>query len=252
MGSIPVRVTKIVLQLRLEDYFCASVRGIEKGGAPQRAKNSPVDCFLARGRFPYGSRPGHGPYCRPWNISAASVRGSAAQATAASGGNREPEQGQRPQSASGESAPQNAGAAARDRAARGRFPYGSRPGPGPYCRPWNISAASVRGIAAQATAACGGHRKPEQGRWPQSAGGKPRRRMRVPRLVTGRRAGDSRTGHAQATGLIAGRGTDPQLPYEELLRRRPPPAAETGSRSRASGRRVQAGNRAAGCGSRGS
>ena len=72
--------------------------------------------------------------------------------------------------------------------------------------------------------------------------GNPRRRMREPRLVTGRPAGDSRTGHAQATGLIAGRGTDPQLPYEELLRRRPPPAAETGSRSRANGRRVQAGN----------
>ena len=71
-----------------------------------------------------------------------------------------------------ETAPQDAGAAVRDRAARGRFPYGSRP----------------------------------------------------------------------ATGLFAGRGTDPQLPYEELLRRRPPPAAETGSRSRAGGRRVQAGN----------
>ncbi len=28
------------------------VRGIEQGGAPQRTKNSPVDCFLARGRFP--------------------------------------------------------------------------------------------------------------------------------------------------------------------------------------------------------
>ena len=28
------------------------VRGIEQGGALQRTKNSPVDCFLARGRFP--------------------------------------------------------------------------------------------------------------------------------------------------------------------------------------------------------
>ena len=35
-------------------------------------------------------------------------------------------------------------------------------------------------------------------------------------------------------------GTVFLLPYEELLRRRPPPAAETGSRSRASGRRGQA------------
>ena len=28
------------------------VLGIEQGGSPQTAKNSPVDCFLARGRFP--------------------------------------------------------------------------------------------------------------------------------------------------------------------------------------------------------
>ena len=39
-------------QLRLGSFFGASVRGIEQGGAPQRTKNSPVDCFLARGRFP--------------------------------------------------------------------------------------------------------------------------------------------------------------------------------------------------------
>ena len=30
--------------------------GIEEGGlANGKVKNSPVDCFLARGRFPYGS-----------------------------------------------------------------------------------------------------------------------------------------------------------------------------------------------------
>ena len=33
-------------------FFVHPVRGIEQGGAPQRTKNSPVDCFLARGRFP--------------------------------------------------------------------------------------------------------------------------------------------------------------------------------------------------------
>ena len=33
-------------------FFVYLVRGIEQGGAPQRTKNSPVDCFLARGRFP--------------------------------------------------------------------------------------------------------------------------------------------------------------------------------------------------------
>ena len=35
-----------------EGLLYASVRGIEQGGAPQRATNSPVDCWLARGRFP--------------------------------------------------------------------------------------------------------------------------------------------------------------------------------------------------------
>ena len=149
-------------------------------------------------------------------------------------------------------------AAARKKQSSGLFfspreiPVRVTPSHGPFCRPWNISAASVRGSAAQATAASGGNREPEQGQRPQSASGNPRRKMRVPRLVTGRCAGDSRTGHAPATGILAGRGTYPQLPYEEVLRRRPPPAAETGSRSRASGRRVQAGNRAAGCGCRGS
>ena len=43
------------LQLMLECFFVYLVRGIEQGGAPQRTKNSPVDCFLARGRFPHGS-----------------------------------------------------------------------------------------------------------------------------------------------------------------------------------------------------
>ena len=33
-------------------FLLYPVRGIEQGGAPQRTKNSPVDCFLARGRFP--------------------------------------------------------------------------------------------------------------------------------------------------------------------------------------------------------
>ena len=33
-------------------FFVYPVRGIEQGGAPQRTKNSPVDCFLACGRFP--------------------------------------------------------------------------------------------------------------------------------------------------------------------------------------------------------
>ena len=36
----------------LECFFVYPVRGIEQGSAPQRTKNSPVDCFLARGRFP--------------------------------------------------------------------------------------------------------------------------------------------------------------------------------------------------------
>ena len=36
----------------LEWFFVYPVRGIEQGGALQRTKNSPVDCFLARGRFP--------------------------------------------------------------------------------------------------------------------------------------------------------------------------------------------------------
>ena len=36
----------------LECFFVYTVRGIEQGGALQRTKNSPVDCFLARGRFP--------------------------------------------------------------------------------------------------------------------------------------------------------------------------------------------------------
>ena len=40
------------LQLVLECFFVYPVRGIEQGGALQRTKNSPVDCFLARGRFP--------------------------------------------------------------------------------------------------------------------------------------------------------------------------------------------------------
>ncbi len=70
------------------------------------------------------------------------------------------------------------------------IPVRVTPGHGLFCRPWNISAASVRGIAAQATAACGGNREPEQGQRPQSASGNPRRRMREPRLVTGRRAVD--------------------------------------------------------------
>ena len=39
----------------LECFFVYPVRGIEQGSAPQRTKNSPVDCFLARGRFPHGS-----------------------------------------------------------------------------------------------------------------------------------------------------------------------------------------------------
>ena len=40
------------LQHKLECFFVYPVRGIEQGSAPQRTKNSPVDCFLARGRFP--------------------------------------------------------------------------------------------------------------------------------------------------------------------------------------------------------
>ena len=36
----------------VECFFVYPVRGIEQGSAPQRTKNSPVDCFLARGRFP--------------------------------------------------------------------------------------------------------------------------------------------------------------------------------------------------------
>ena len=40
------------LQLMLECFFVYLERGIEQGSAPQRTKNSPVDCFLARGRFP--------------------------------------------------------------------------------------------------------------------------------------------------------------------------------------------------------
>ena len=51
VGSSPARVIKNHLSLGSGDFF-VSVRGIEQGGAPQRTKNSPVDCFLARGRFP--------------------------------------------------------------------------------------------------------------------------------------------------------------------------------------------------------
>ena len=36
----------------VECFFVYPERGIEQGSAPQRTKNSPVDCFLARGRFP--------------------------------------------------------------------------------------------------------------------------------------------------------------------------------------------------------
>ena len=36
----------------LECFFVYPEREIEQGSAPQRTKNSPVDCFLARGRFP--------------------------------------------------------------------------------------------------------------------------------------------------------------------------------------------------------
>ena len=54
VGSIPARVIKNHLSLGSGDFF-VSVRGIEQHGRPQAAKNSPVDCFLVRGRFPHGS-----------------------------------------------------------------------------------------------------------------------------------------------------------------------------------------------------
>ena len=55
MGSIPVRVTKKLLNLRIEELFRVSVRGIEQDGRPQAAKNNPADCFLVRGRWTHGS-----------------------------------------------------------------------------------------------------------------------------------------------------------------------------------------------------
>ena len=48
----PHGIHQKTLQLMLGCFFVYPVRGIEQGSAPQRTKNSPVDCFLARGRFP--------------------------------------------------------------------------------------------------------------------------------------------------------------------------------------------------------
>ena len=48
-----------------------AMRGLEQHGRPQAAKNSPVDCFLVRGRVPMpayavecdqGAHPGWGPF----------------------------------------------------------------------------------------------------------------------------------------------------------------------------------------------
>ena len=47
----------------LECFFVYPVRGIEQGSAPQRTKNSPVDYFLARGRFPRVSHQKHSSLC---------------------------------------------------------------------------------------------------------------------------------------------------------------------------------------------
>ena len=95
-------------------------------------------------------------------------------------------------------------------------------------------------IAAQATAACGGYREPEQGRGSQKAspaqGAQPD--AGHPRPVQGG-AGDSPYGSPKINPQLR-LGVIFVLPYEELLRRRPPPAADAGSRSRAAGRRRQA------------
>ena len=112
--------------------------------------------------------------------------------------------------------------------------------------------ASVRGIAAQATAACGGCREPEQGRGPQRAS--PAQGVLAdagyPRPVQGgapQCATNSPVDCSLARGRFPYGSTEEALflhvvwaDVRELLRRRPPPAADAGSRSRAAGRRGQA------------
>ena len=72
---------------------------------------------------------------------------------------------------------------------RGRFPSGLRE---KLCSPYGLGRRT--GIAAQATAACGGSREPEQGRGSQRASPATRGAARcgAPAPGTGRPAGDSR------------------------------------------------------------
>ena len=55
MGSIPVRVIKKLLNLRIEEFFYASrTRNRKNTGRPQAAKKSPVDSFLVFGSHESG------------------------------------------------------------------------------------------------------------------------------------------------------------------------------------------------------
>ena len=55
MGSIPVRVIKKLLNLRIEELFYASrTRNRRNTGRPQAAKKSPVDSFLVFGSHESG------------------------------------------------------------------------------------------------------------------------------------------------------------------------------------------------------
>lgn len=52
VGSNPVTPTKRTSSLGWGSFLSPEGRGFEQDGAPQRAKNSPVDCFLVRGKIP--------------------------------------------------------------------------------------------------------------------------------------------------------------------------------------------------------
>ena len=131
-----------------------------QGGAPQCATNSPVDCSLARGRFPSGQR--EKPFSSMWfgptygNCCAGDRRLRRMQGAGA--GPRVAESKPRPRGADrcGVPAPGTGRRTAGD----------SRTGHRSLLLQLRLGGyfyASVRGIAAQATAACGGCREPEQG-----------------------------------------------------------------------------------------
>src|SRR5699024_1981456 len=100
---------------------------------------------------------------------------------------------------------------------RGRFPYGSQV-IAPPAQAGGDFFVSVRGS--------------EQGGAPQCATNSP-----VDCSLARGRFSVRVTGHCSPS---SGWGVIFMFPYEELLRRRPPPAADAGSRSRAAGRRGQA------------